>query len=149
MLTQYHLPVSLCFFSTDLPILTTVETAATLYHKDKNKYHLVLKANLSPGDGEQLIWLELSPYRVVMTLQANNQLCYRHFWEKGIYGTSRYWLNQTDSGINQSLNLRNYTRNLTLDRHHLPRHLRLDYELWSPQVCLGHYLIHLDILYNC
>lgn len=149
MLTQYHLPVSLCFLSTDLPILTTVETAATLYHKDKDKYHLVLKANLSPDISEQLIWLELSPYRVVMTLQTNEQLSYRHFWQKGIYGTSRYWLNQSDSGINTSINLRNYTRNLELDRHHLPTSLRLDYELWSPQVCLGHYIIRLDILYNC
>jgi hypothetical protein len=45
MLTQYHLPVSLCFLSTDLPILTTIETAATLYQRNRDKYHLVLRAN--------------------------------------------------------------------------------------------------------
>ncbi len=147
MLTQYHLPVSLCFLSTDLPILTTIESAATLYHKDRDKYHLVLKGSLSPDSQEQLIWLEISPYRVVMTLQDRHQLCYRHFWEKGIYGRSRYWLNQENFGTDHSILLRNYTRNLELTRNPLPERLRLDYELWSPQVRLGHYVIHLEIEY--
>ena len=147
MLTQYHLPVSLCFLSTDLPILTTIETAATLYQRNKDKYHLVLRANLSCEGSDQLIWLELSPYRVVMTLQSHEQLCYRHLWEKGVYGTSRYWLNQEECHLHNAIILRNYTRNLSLNYDHLPKSLRLDYELWSPQVCLGHYVLHLELEY--
>lgn len=147
MLTQYHLPVSLCFLSTDLPILTTLETAATLYRKDKNQYHLVLNADISPDATNQLLWLELSPYRVIMTVQGNSQLSYRHFWERGVYGTSRYWLNDANLDIHKSFTLRNYTRSLELGKSSLPESLRLDYELWSDRVCLGHYVLHLEIEY--
>ncbi|ELR97831.1 hypothetical protein [Gloeocapsa sp. PCC 73106] len=141
MLTQYHLPVSLCFLSTDLPILTTLDTAATLYRNHKDHYHLVLKADISPEASDQLLWLELSPYRVVMTVQGHNQLSYRHFWERGIYGTSRYWVNDN------SFTLRNYTRSLNLEKSPLPENLKINYELWSGKICLGNYVLQLEIQY--
>lgn len=163
MLTQYHVPVSLCFLATDLPILINVESAATLYQKQPNKYHLVLKADFSPQATNQLIWLELSSSRVIMTVQGDNQLNYRHFWEKGVYGTSRYWLNQDSLETKSGFCLPNYTRSLDMEQSGLPRSLRVEYELWShlPQIlppgvennylqkskkiCLGHYVLHLEI----
>jgi hypothetical protein len=164
MLAHRRLPVCLSFLSTDLPILQTVETSATLYQKDQEKFHLLLtqeeypqsitEHNFSPSSKNRLIWLEISPYRVVMTTQGNRLLNYRHFWEKGIYGTSRYWLKPDNHGEknlksasyqSDSLRLRNFTRNLELDGHPLPSHLRIEYELWSDKLCLGHYVIHLEI----
>lgn len=147
MLTQYHLPVSLCFLSTDLPILATIETAATLYKKDTDKYHLLFNADIVPEVDSQLLWLELSPYRVIMTVQGNNKLNYRHFWEKGVYGSSRYWLNEPETTVNSCLHLRNYTRDLEMTGSYLPERLRLEYELWSNKVSLGHYVLHLEIDY--
>ena len=41
MLTQ-HRSVSLTFISTNLPILSQIETVGTLYERDSNKFHLVL-----------------------------------------------------------------------------------------------------------
>ncbi|MFN9736355.1 MAG: hypothetical protein ACK544_21260 [Microcystis sp.] len=39
MLAHDRRPVSLCLLSTDLPILSTLETAATLYQKDRHRFH--------------------------------------------------------------------------------------------------------------
>lgn len=156
MLAHHRKPVSLSFISTDLPILTSVETAATLYQKDKERFHLLLSqpASLESGepippepttDNKQLLWLELSPYRVILTMQENGRLGYRHFWEQGVYGTSRYWMHSYSTGTNGSFRLRNFTRSLSLKGSPLPRSLRLDYELWSENVQLGHYVLHVEI----
>ncbi len=165
MLVHRRLPVCLSFLSTDLPILQTVETSATLYQKDREKFHLLLhqedypqsitETNSSNAPKNRLIWLEISPYRVVMTMQGNGHLNYRHFWEKGVYGTSRYWLNDnspenlkqttTSNSLNNYLRMRNFTRNLQLEGKPLPEHLRVEYELWSDKLQLGHYVVHLEI----
>ncbi len=42
MLTHHRRPVCLSLISTDLPILSTLETAATLYQKDLDRFHLLL-----------------------------------------------------------------------------------------------------------
>jgi hypothetical protein len=156
--------------STDLPILESFETAATLYQKEEQKFHVLLEhpkipislaeynlneGEISPNPVKNILWLEISPYRVVMTMQGHGNLSYRHFWEQGIYGVSRYWLhshNDTsspsgeDKGINMSfLRLRNFTRSLTLKTRNLPEHLRVEYELWSDKLKLGHYVLHLEI----
>lgn len=162
MLTHHRLPVCLSVVSTDLPIWFTIETAATLYQKERDRFHLLLREPPLPG-GEslhppqtdptngvkgtlhRLLWLEISPYRVIMTMQANGNLSYRHRWERGVYGISRYWLQGTSKKNHQSLQLRNYTRMLKLEGHPLPQHLELDYELWSGKVQLGHYLLRLQI----
>ncbi|MEA5511203.1 hypothetical protein VB715_15625 [Crocosphaera sp. UHCC 0190] len=157
MPTNHRRPVSLSLMSTDLPILSTIETAATLYQKDRCQFHLLLnqpEAMKSVADEEptsaletarQLLWLELSPARVIMTLQGNGKFCYRHFWEPGIYGVSRYWLNDDSGDISNAFRLRNYTRSLKLEGDVLPEYLRLEYELWSGKVQLGNYILHLDI----
>ncbi len=158
MLTYHRRPVCLSLLSTDLPVLSTLETAATLYQKDNTRFHLLLSQTdiplsvaeiLTPNSGEkQLIWLEISPYRVIMTMQGQQQFSYRHFWEQGVYGISRYWLNDRDESLSsQSFRLRNYTRSLTLEGLELPEFLRIEYELWTESVCLGHYVLHLEIFH--
>jgi hypothetical protein len=93
----------------------------------------------------QLLWLEISANRVILTLQGNSQFSYRHFWEKGVYGISRYWLNDGNQHLSDSFRLRNFTRDLTLTGDILPEFLRVEYELWSAKLCLGHYVLHLEI----
>lgn len=160
MLTHHRLPVCLSFISTDLPIVSTIETAATLYQKNQEWFHLLLhqpgvvesvaesktvEKSSQPNTANRLLWLEISPYRVIMTMQGNGKFAYRHFWERGIYGISRYWLNNDNIEQGQSFRLRNFTRTLTLDGHPLPHYLRLEYELWSEKLQLGHYILHLEI----
>lgn len=166
MLTHHRRTVQLSLMSFDLPIWSTVETAATLYQKDNQRFHLLLTEPLiedqrrqpqphRAGDAEnpiaataltpRLLWLELSPYRVIMTMQGNGQFSYRHLWEQGIYGLSRYWLQDSALTHADQLRLRNFTRHLQLDCDTLPRHLRVEYELWANTVQLGRYVLNLEI----
>ena len=142
MLVHYHRPVCLSFMSTDLPILSTVEAAGTIYQREKQKYHVVVNEVDNP---DKLLWLEISPYRVIMTMQERTKFSYRHFWEQGVYGMSRYWLEANITQDNECLRLRNYTRSLHLTGNLLPETLRIEYELWSDKLKLGHYILHLDI----
>ena len=157
MLTYHQRPICLSWISTDLPFWSSIETAATIYQREKERFHLLLNQPLLPADGmslpiasdqgTSLLWLELSPYRVIMTMQGNGKLGYRHFWETGIYGLSRYWLHNAEADFydNKILRLRNFTRTLQLEGRPLPESLRLEYELWSEKVRLGHYVLHLEI----
>lgn len=154
MLTHHRRPICLSLFSTDLPICSTIEAAATLYQKDIQRFHLLfyqsetlqgINLQEQPNNTEKLLWLEISPTRAILTMQGKDRLAYRHFWEKGVYGISRYWLNGNDGQEGQSFRLRNYTRNLQLEGLPLPKHLRVEYELWSQSVRLGHYVMHLEI----
>src|SRR6476469_7510352 len=162
MLTHHRRPVCLSMVSTDLPFWSTIETSATLYQKDKERFHLLLtepgipdrepetdeKPDVSaqpPDNSPRLLWLELSPYRVIMTMQGNGKTSYRHLWETGIYGISRYWLHSESARGNAPLRMRNYTRKLILEGGPLPVSLHLEYELWSEKVQMGHYLLNLQI----
>ncbi|MFN6483982.1 MULTISPECIES: hypothetical protein [unclassified Nostoc] len=168
MLTHHRKPVCLSLISTDLPIWSVVETAATLYQKDTDRFHLLMTAPpliscevgsvISPEDtlpqskskayapsSPRILWLEISPYRVIMTMQGNAQVSYRHFWEQGVYGISRYWLPTESLQPNNPIRLRNFTNSLTLNGHPLPEHLRLEYELWAEKVQLGCYILNLEI----
>ncbi|BAZ04574.1 hypothetical protein [Calothrix sp. NIES-3974] len=158
MLTHHRKPVCLSLISTDLPVLSVVETSATLYQKDCDRFHLLLTApspsceptppppiKLSNSFGPRILWLEISPYRVIMTMQGNGQLCYRHFWEQGIYGVSRYWLPTESIQPHEPIRLRNFTRSLSLNGHPLPEHLRVEYELWTGKIQLGSYVLSLEI----
>jgi len=152
MLTHHRKPVCLSLISTNLPVWFVVETAATLYQKDRERFHLLLTEpplqETQPTENHRstrLLWLEISPYRVVMTMQGNAQVSYRHFWEQGIYGISRYWLRSEALQGNEQMRLRNFTRSLTLTGRPLPEHLRVEYELWSAKVQLGHYILNLEI----
>ncbi|MBW4427949.1 MAG: hypothetical protein KME50_26770 [Nostoc desertorum CM1-VF14] len=168
MLTHHRKPVCLSIISTDLPIWSVVETAATLYQKDTDRFHLLLTAPpliscevgsaVSPEEtlpqgkskayapnSPRILWLEISPYRVIMTMQGNAQVSYRHFWEQGVYGISRYWLPTESLQPNDPIRLRNFTSSLILNGHPLPEHLRLEYELWAEKVQLGCYILNLEI----
>lgn len=162
MLTHHRLPVLLSVVSTDLPIWFTIETAATLYQKQPDHFHLLLKEPPLPGwesrqsptthptkvvqrTPQRLLWLEICPYRMIMTMQTNGNLSYRHRWERGVYGISRYWLHGTSTQYYPSLQLRNYTRIFKLEGNPLPEQLELDYELWSGKVRLGRYILRLEI----
>lgn len=165
MLTHHRKPVSLSLVSTDLPLWSVVETAGTLYQKDRDRFHLLLhepaildrqfvdeydesaeQISILPTTTKpRLLWLEVSPYRVVMTMQGNGKYSYRHCWERGMYGLSRYWLQGESLATPEQLRLRNFTRNLTLTGKPEPEHLRLEYELWSEKVQLGRYILNLEI----
>jgi hypothetical protein len=168
MLTHHRKPVCLSLISTDLPVWSVVETAGTLYQKDTDRFHLLLTApplisceivnSLNPEDtppqkrsnaytpsSPRILWLEISPYRVIMTMQGNAQVSYRHFWEQGVYGVSRYWLPTESLQPNEPIRLRNFTTAMVLSGESLPEHLRIEYELWAEKVQLGHYILNLEI----
>ncbi|MFM6735638.1 MAG: hypothetical protein ACKPJT_08715, partial [Microcystis panniformis] len=92
-----------------------------------------------------LIWLEISANRVIMTMQGQGKFAYRHFWEQGVFGVSRYWLNAESPQPDYAFRLRNYTRSLQLEGNNFPEYLRLEYELWSDNLILGHYVLHLQV----
>ncbi len=166
MLTHHRKSVCLSLVSVDLPVWSVLETAATLYQKDRDRFHLLLTAppqknnslNISfaeppqPGadkihgpSGPRILWLEISPYRVIMTMQGNSQLSYRHFWEKGIYGVTRYWLPNESLKPQQPICLRNFTNSLELIGRSIPEHLRVEYELWAGKMQLGRYILNLEV----
>ena len=160
MLTYQRKSVSLSLISTGSPIWSIVRTTATLYHKDRDQFHILLHEPAIP-DTEisfteelpilstitkpRLLWLEVSLSRIIMTMQGNGKYCYRHFWERGIYGICRYWLQDDSLNLHYQLQLRNFTRNLLVQGRPIPDYLRLEYELWSQQLRMGHYLLEIEI----
>jgi hypothetical protein len=160
MLAHHRKTVYISLISKDLPIWQMIESTASVYQKDRDRFHVLLNqqtlstlpGNLSSesekdennGIKQQLLWLEISPYRVMMTVQNSQSLSYRHFWERGVYGVSRYWLNGNPQE-NGSLRLRNFTRSLKLEGHCLPTSVQIEYELWSAKLPLGIYIFHVDI----
>lgn len=160
MLTDRPQNVYLSFISTDLPLWNIIEGNASLYQKDRTKFHLLLNhynlpqsllstnqisSVLEENSQQGLLWLEVSPSRVILTMQSNSHFSYRHFWERGVYGISRYWLNADEVNNSSSFRLRNFTRFLKCDCDPFPTKVQIDYELWSSQVKLGSYVLHLDI----
>ena len=153
MLADSRNNVYLSFISTDLPLWNIIEGSASLYQKDRSKFHLLLNQyNSLQSSIEQdkqsiqsLLWLEVSPSRVILTMQSSSTFSYRHFWERGVYGISRYWLNADLAASSNSFRLRNYTRFLQFDCDPFPSRVQIDYELWSSQLKLGSYVLHLDI----
>lgn len=156
MLVNRYQTVYLSFISTDLPVWKVIEATASLYQKDQERFHLLLNqqnlpCSASPFVNHQdtsdqgLFWLDISPYRVRMTMQSNSRLSYRHFWESGVYGISRYCLNTEPHQPTKSLRFRNFTRYLKVDNDPFPTTVRIEYELWSERLQLGSYILHLDL----
>jgi hypothetical protein len=166
MMNHHHRSVYLFITSTDLPVWSELKTMATLYQKTPEQFHLLLTeprinefngaighqtaertiaAPTTSTSTPRLLWLEISPSRLVMTMQGNGKFSYRHFWERGIYGLSRYWLQGNAVEPNHQLQLRNFTRHLRLDGCPLPRFLQLEYELWAGNLQLGCYVLQLEI----
>lgn len=148
MLTHHRKPVCLSLVSTDLPIWSVVETAATVYQKSCEQFHIVLHEpplqQLEVAT-PRLLWLDVSPHRVTMSMQASGKLSYRHSWQPGAYGYSYYWLQSKSFQPQEQLRLRNFTCSLNLVGRPLPENLRLEYELWSEKVPMGRYTLSLDI----
>ncbi|MGC9502957.1 hypothetical protein [Baaleninema sp.] len=158
MLT-HRKPACLSLISTDLPVWSVVETTATLYQKDRQRFHLLLnepavlgwepdtedRPAASDAASSRLLWFEISPSRAIATMQGQGNLSYRHLWERGMYGISRYWLRGEGVESPGQMRLRNYTRHLELSGYPLPEHLRLEYELWTGKLQLGRYVLNLDI----
>ncbi len=161
MLTHSRKPVSLSVVSLDLPVRSLIETAATLYQRDQEQFHLLLhepevvdwepdelnsemSVSMEPKK-PRLLWLEVSPYRAVMTMQGNGKYSYRHLWQQGMYGLSRYYLQTDSETVPSQFKLRNFTRGLQLSGYPLPENLRLEYELWSERLPLGRYVLNLEI----
>lgn len=160
MLVNRQQNVYLSFISMDLPLWNIIETTASLYQQDGDRFRLLLdRQNLPYSDfdkaktkskgnsnrPEGIFWLEISPYRVILTMQSNQRSSYRHFWEKGVYGVSRYCLNGKPPEKGNSIRLRNYTRKLMLNAEPYPTNLQIEYELWSAKLKLGSYILCVDI----
>lgn len=163
MLTQLRRPIHLSF-SADGLLISELETVGTLYQRDRDRYHLVLTEPLvmdwemrsQVGESAistlvataiptpRLLWIEFSPYRVTMTMQGNGQFSYRHLFEPGVLGLSRYFL-QDDLQPNREFRLRNFTRNLHMKGNPLPSYLLLEYELRCDRLQLGQYTLSLEI----
>lgn len=104
------------------------DSKATIHVKNDST-HIILAAPES-----RLLWLEISPYRLIMTMQSKGKFSYRHWLERGIYGMSRYWLQ--DCG---EFKLRNFTREFVTDGNSLSA----EYELWANRVTMGKYKLEL------
>lgn len=156
MLTHHRKPVCFSLMALNMPLWSVVDTAATIYEKEPDRFHVLFTepvvqghsedgAAIAASDQSQLLWLEVSPYRVILTMQGNGKVSYRHFWEQGVYGVSHYWLQHDDFSLGDQMRLRNYTRSLTLTGNPSPQTLRVEYELWADQLQLGHYVLNLEI----
>ncbi|MCL2934388.1 MAG: hypothetical protein MGG11_19730 [Trichodesmium sp. MAG_R03] len=160
MLSYQRKPVSLSFMSTDLPICSMLESPATLYHKDQYQFHILLHEPaitdreasctsvlpiLPTAAKPRLLWLEVSLSKIIITMQGNGKYFYRHIWEKGVYGICRYWLQNDSLKLHYQLQIRNFTRNLLVQGGPILEYLRLEYELWSQQLQMGHYILELEI----
>jgi len=163
MLAHHQTSICLSFLSKDLLVCSTLEALGTLYQKDQQRFHLVFtetnapvsianslpdqtKDILQPFNGDhRLLWLDISPFRVIMTTQDQAKTGYRHFWERGVYGRSRFWLQDLEDNRDYAFELRNYTRYLNMEGYPLLSSLRLEYELWSSHFKLGEYILHLEI----
>lgn len=159
MLVNRYQTVYLSFIATDLPIWNVIEATAHLYQQEPGKFYLLLhqsNSNINQTQAEvrfsrhqkpkqELFWLEIAPNQIMLTMQSNSHLSYRHFWEQGASGISRYYLNQKCDRPSQSLRFRNFTRYLKVECDPFPRNIRLEYELWSKKIQLGSYIVHVDI----
>jgi hypothetical protein len=168
MLTHHCKSVDLSLVSTDLPVWSVVEIPVVLYQKDRDRFLLVLTTpslkncevgnfftpeNISSQEqghadvasSRRVLWLEITPKRVIMTMQGNAQLSYRHLWEQGVSSTTCYWLPTDSQQQTKPIRLRNFTRSLTLRGHPLPEHLRVEYELWVGELQVGNYILNLNI----
>lgn len=151
-----HRPVCLSLTSTDLGICSRIKTAATLYQRDQQPFHLVVKGiefpmdkikqkKVLPETDKGLLWLEISSSRIIMTMQGKGNYSYRHQWEKGLTSRSYFWFNAENGTESYSFCLPNFTQRLLLEGHPLPKLLHLDYELGLPPVLLGQYSLSLEI----
>lgn len=156
MITYPRKSISLSLTSSDLCVSSHVETAATLYQKANDCFHLLLTEpalmepqgsarGIATAAQPRLLWLEISPYRLIMTMQSNGKFSYRHWLERGIYGMSRYWLQDGELGQGGQLRLRNFTRQMDFVGHPLPTSLTVEYELWANRVQMGRYRLDLEI----
>ncbi len=162
MLTQLRCPVRLTFSSTDFLLTAETETVGTLYQKDQECFHLVMTEPrvIEVTDGitvpdlaialpdvptPRLLWLDFSPYRVTMTMQGNGQFSYRHLFEPGVFGLSRYWLQDGGFEHDHQFRLRNFTRSLCVKGNPLPIFMLLNYELWAGNLLLGEYNLTLEM----
>jgi hypothetical protein len=168
MLTHHRKSVCLSLVSTDnMPVWSVMETPATLYQKDRDKFHLLLstrpvesmtavnnppytentqqQGSICAPSTPQVLWLEISPSRVILNMQGGGKLSYRHCWQQGVSGVTRYWLPAEASQPCEPIRLKNVTRSLILDGYPLPERLRVEYELWTPEVQLGSYILDLQV----
>ncbi len=157
MLTEQRRTVLLSLTSPSLAIACEVEAIATLVQNDATHFHLLLpeavvqdfcpiRESAAPlHHNVRLLWLELSPYKVTLTLQGAGYFSYRHTWSRGVYGTSQYWLRRDAAQLNSVMQFRNFTRTLIWEHYPLPSRLYIDYELWSGLQQLGRYVLNLEI----
>lgn len=159
MSTPLRRSVSLSLLANDVPIWSEVATVGTLYQQDQTRFHLlVTEPDCEPWSGSskleeaksaidtltpRLLWLEISPYRVILTMQGNGRFSYRHWFEMGVFGVSRYWL--TEEANNRQFRMRNFTRGLHFKGNPVPHCLLLEYELWADSLRLGYYSLSLEI----
>jgi hypothetical protein len=80
-----------------------------------------------------------------MTRQGSSAFSYRHLWERGVYGFSRYWLQAESVKQNGQFCLRNFARSLIVEGTPFPHFVQVEYELWTGQICLGEYVLSVEM----
>ncbi len=130
------------------PVLPLEKKFDEIFCEETPSVDYSLEDKLIPSSSQykkNLLWLEISPHRVMLSMHSNSGFSYHHFWERRAYSNSRYWLNDNLLEPSSSFRLRNYTRHLQLDCNPFPTSLQVQYELWSSGMKLGTYILHLDI----
>jgi len=145
MLSRRSAPVALSWSALDLPWDASAAGVGTIYDRGSQQFHLLLHEEAVNTSGSRLLWLEVLPQRLTLTMQGDGQSHFRHLFKPGATGSSHFWVGE------QRLDVANFTRALRIDyasrTSKIPRQVYLEYELWLSHQRLGVY--HLDAKIDC
>ncbi|MEN9205177.1 MAG: hypothetical protein Q6J68_03890 [Thermostichales cyanobacterium SZTDM-1c_bins_54] len=137
MLSRRSAPVALCWSALDLAWDASAAGVATIYDRGAQQFHVLLHEESVNQGGSRLLWLEVLPDRLTLTMQGDGQSHFRHLLRPGATGSSHFWVGE------QRLDVANFTRSLLIDypspARRLPCRVEVVYELWLAHQRLGVY----------
>ncbi|MEO1131767.1 MAG: hypothetical protein AAFX40_03570 [Cyanobacteria bacterium J06639_1] len=152
MLVRLKAPVTLSW-SNDSTVLHSLEAAAgTLYRRRPGHFNLVLAepAVNTHATTPRLLWLNIAPQGLTITMQGDGACSYRHALKLHQASTSTYWL----QGMGK-LQFCNYTSDLVVQYRAMPQssdrllpvpiNVRAQYKLRTGKDQFSHYCIDLAI----
>jgi uncharacterized beta-barrel protein YwiB (DUF1934 family) len=137
MLSRRSAPVALSWTALDLFWDASAAGVGTIYDRGAEQFHLLLHEDSVNSSGSRLLWLEVLPERLTLTMQGDGQSHFRHLFKPGATGSSHFWVGE------QRLDVANFTRSLGIDyqpgSRRAPRRVQVIYELWLAHQRLGVY----------